>query len=108
MKMILPAFAAFMLLAQAARAEDASAYNIDIKNGAFTPATVEAPAGAKLKLVVRNQDDVPAEFESYKLNREQKIPAHDQTEVFVGPLDAGTYDFFDDNNPDAKGTLIVK
>lgn len=84
-------------------------YSIEVKSGGgFAPTTIEVPKDQKVKLVVKNSDKVEAEFESYPLKREEKIAPGDQTEIFVGPLEAGQYPFFDDNNPDATGTLIAK
>lgn len=97
-----------ILFAGIAHADEAATFNISIKNGAFVPSSVSVPAGQKIHLVVKNEDTVKAEFESTKLNREQKVAPGDQTDVYVGPLDAGTYDFFDDNNPDAKGSLVAQ
>jgi len=85
-----------------------SNYNIIAENGHFSPATLEIPAGQKVQLNVQNKDVVEVEFESYKLDREEKIDSGESTQVFVGPLDKGNYEFFDDNNPDAKGMLVVK
>lgn len=94
------------LLAGQAMAADLS---IEVKKGGgFKPAEITVPAGEKIKLIVKNNDVVPAEFESYELKREEKIEPGATTEIFVGPLDAARYPFFDDNNPAAKGVLIAK
>lgn len=84
------------------------AKDIEIKDGAFIPSKIDVPSGEKVKLTIKNSDSVDAEFESTKLNREQIIPAGKSVDVFVGPLGSGSYDFFDDNNPDAVGTITVK
>lgn len=78
------------------------------KGGGFEPTTLEVPAGQKVKVTVRNEGATEAEFESYTLKREEKIAPGAATEIFVGPLDAGSYEFFDDNNPEAKGTLTAR
>jgi heme/copper-type cytochrome/quinol oxidase subunit 2 len=90
-----------------AHAEDA-AYTIDAANGQFSPSTLTIPANQKIKLTVNNKDTAQVEFESYPLNREEKIEPGENTEMYLGPLDAGNYEFFDDNNPDAKGIITVK
>lgn len=92
----------------AAHAADVPTFKISVKGGNFVPNKIDVPANQKVKLLVKNEDAVQAEFESYPLDREQKISAGDQTEIFVGPLKAGEYPFFDDNNPDAKGMLTAK
>jgi hypothetical protein len=42
------------------------------------------------------------------LHREKIVTAGGQISVFVGPLDPGTYEFFDDFNQAARGRLVVK
>jgi plastocyanin len=96
-----------MVLAAPAGAEDA-AIAIAIKDRHFVPSTVEIPAGQKVKLVIRNQDKTPSEFESVDLHREKVVVAGGEISVFVGPLDRGTYEFFDDFHPDNRGHLIAK
>ena len=84
-------------------------YVITIKDHRFDPETLEVPAGQKIKLVVRNQDSTAEEFESYSLNREKVIPGNSEGIVYVGPLDAGSYDFFGEFHEDtAKGKLVAK
>lgn len=82
---------------------------IEIRNHRFQPAEIAVPAGQKLKLVVENQDDEEEEFESYSLNREKVVPPHGAVTVWVGPLEAGTHEFFGDYHPaTAQGRLIAK
>ena len=73
------------------------------------PETLEVPAKKKVKLVVKNQDPTPEEFESYELNREKVIPGNAQAIIFIGPLEPGTYPFFGEFNPKtAQGKIIAK
>jgi len=82
---------------------------IIIKDHKFTPAEVTVPAGTKLKLKFVNQDPTPEEIDSYKLHREKIIPGNSSAVIFVGPLDAGEYEFSGEFHEDtAKGKLIVK
>jgi heme/copper-type cytochrome/quinol oxidase subunit 2 len=97
-----------LLTPSLAHASDEPTFNLSVKGGNFIPNKIEVPANQKVKLIVKNEDTVQAEFESYPLDREQKISAGETTEVFVGPLSSGEYPFFDDNNPDAKGVLVAK
>ena len=83
-------------------------YTITVKDGKYTPADTVIPAGQKVKLIVKNETPAVVEFESYDLDREQKIQPNEQIEVFVGPLEKGSYPFFDDKNEDNKGTLTVR
>ncbi|MEJ2762082.1 MAG: cupredoxin domain-containing protein, partial [Gammaproteobacteria bacterium] len=49
------------------------------------------------------------EFESYPLNREKIITGNSSGVIYIGPLEAGEYDFFGDFHQDtAKGRLIAK
>jgi plastocyanin len=91
----------------AVHASDAE-ISIVIKDRHFVPSEVFASAGQKIKFVVRNEDASPSEFESVDFHREKIVqPGHEIT-VFVGPLDAGTYEFFDDFHPENRGHLAVK
>lgn len=101
------ALAAVLCLApQAARAED---YTIILKDHQFSPSSLSVPAGKKVKLVVKNQQAVPAEFESYELNREKVIGPQGEVTIFIGPLDPGSYTYFDDfNSKTSKGVIIAK
>lgn len=81
---------------------------ISIKDHKFVPSDVPTPAGVKVELVIKNEQTVNAEFESTVLHREKIVTAGGQISVFVGPLDPGTYEFFDDFNRATTGRLIVK
>ncbi len=76
--------------------------------GQFEPSLLEIPAGTKTRVVLRNQDGLPAEFESESLSREVLVPAHGEVAFFVGPLDPGQYDFFNDFNHAVKGQVVAK
>jgi hypothetical protein len=56
---------------------------------------------------VINDDDLPAEFESYDLSREIVVPAHGQVKVFIGPLKAGRYRFFNDFHQESEGYVVA-
>ncbi len=87
----------------------AEEYTLTIKDHMFSPATLEIPAGEKVKITIINQDPTPEEFESYELNREKIIQGNSQGVVFIGPLDPGTYPYFGEFNMDtAKGEIIAK
>jgi hypothetical protein len=82
---------------------------IEIRDHLFYPPEVEIPADTKVKLVVRNLDPTPEEFESYELNREKVISGNSQAIIFIGPLPAGEYPFFGEFNPKtAQGKVLVK
>lgn len=97
-----------LLLSSAAVAEMKD-FTIKIKGHVFSPAELEVPAGEKFKLIVVNEDPTPEEFESYDLNRERIINGGATLNLFIGPLDAGRYEYFGEFNPKtAQGVLIAK
>jgi plastocyanin len=99
------ALLAGLMLSVSAYAED---YVITIKNSQFSPKELTVPAGQKVKITVKNQDATPAEFESSDLNREKIVSANSQIFVFIGPLDAGSYSFFNDFHRESTGTILAK
>lgn len=83
--------------------------SLHIKDHKFDPAEITIPADTKVKLLVKNLDNTPEEFESYDMHREKIIRGNSQAVIFIGPLKAGTYSFFGEFNPEsAKGRIIVK
>ncbi len=89
-------------------AED-PAFELTIRDHKFSPSEVTVPAGKKIKLVVKNDDATPEEFESKKLGREKVIPGKSQATIFVGPLAPGEYPFVGEfHEKTANGKLIAK
>ncbi len=102
------AVALLFSVASAAWADDPT-FEITLKDHKFTPQEVSVPSNIKLRLVVKNEDPTPAEFESKKLNREKVIPGRSQATIFVGPLKPGEYAFVDEyHEASATGKLIAK
>jgi Cupredoxin-like domain len=66
------------------------------------------PAGQKLELHVKNERASASEFESAELRREKVVTPGQQITLYVGPLKPGTYEFFDDLNPQIRGHLIAR
>jgi plastocyanin len=91
-----------------AQAADPDPVSITIKDRQFVPAEVTLPAGAKVELKIRNEQTAAAEFESHQMRREKVIPAGGTVSVFIGPLNPGRYEFFDDFNPNNRGVVVVK
>jgi len=82
---------------------------IEIRDHLFYPPEVVIPANTKVKLLVRNLDPTPEEFESYELNREKVISGNSQAVIFIGPLPAGEYPFFGEFYPKtAQGKVLVE
>jgi hypothetical protein len=101
-------FITFVVAAGLAWADDPQ-FTLTIKEHRFAPAELQIPAGVKVKLMIKNEDSTPEEFESRELHREKVVPPGQQILVIVGPLDAGTYPFFGDFHKDtAQGKLIAK
>ncbi len=88
---------------------DTPSYTITIKDHKFSPSELTIPVDTKVKLIVKNEDKTPAEFESHDFNREKIIQGGKQGIVFVGPLKKGRYNFFEEFHPaTGQGTLIVE
>jgi hypothetical protein len=96
------------LFVRAPALADDPSFSIVLKNNQFVPSEVQIPAGAKVKLVVRNENPTPSEFESTQFHREKVVPPGQEISVFVGPFDPGSYEFFDDFHPETRGHLVVK
>jgi hypothetical protein len=89
------------------RADDPT-ITITLKDHQFVPSEVGVPAGVKVQLLVKNDQQVTAEFESSSLHREKIVNPGSQIAVFVGPLDPGSYEFFDDFHGETRGHLVAK
>jgi hypothetical protein len=98
----------FVLTAAAPALADDPVVAITLRDHQFVPSEVPVPAGVKVQLVIKNEQPVTAEFESTVLHREKIVNAGAQITVYVGPLDPGSYEFFDDFNRATRGQLIVK
>jgi len=90
-----------------AAAEDS--YGLTIREHKFIPDTLEVPANARVKLVVKNEDATPEEFDSDNLHREKVVPAGAEAVIYIGPLKPGTYDFKGEYHQDtARGRVIAR
>ena len=91
----------------AARADDT--IQLEFRQHRFVPERLVVPAHVKFRLIIKNNDDTPDEFESTALNREKLVPAGQSVTVFLGPLEPGEYKFFGDFHKDtAKGVMIAQ
>ena len=81
---------------------------IAVRDHQFVPAEVPIPAGVKVELIIRNEQTMPAEFESKSLHREKVVAPGASVSVFVGPLKPGRYEFIDDFHPASRGVLVVQ
>lgn len=82
---------------------------LTIRNHKFEPSEAEVPAGAKIKLVIKNADSTVEEFDSIELHRKKVVPGGQEGTIYIGPLKPGRYEFFGGFNPkSARGQLLVK
>jgi len=101
-------FAASAAFAGRALAQDAS-FTLTIKDHRFEPAELQVPAGKKIRLLVKNLDATPEEFDSPDLKREKVIPGKSEATIIVGPLKPGTYKFIGEfHESTAKGSIVAK
>ena len=89
-------------------AADPAPVSITIRDRQFVPAEITVPAGAKVELQIRNEQTTAAEFESHQMRREKVIPPGGTVSLYIGPLNPGRYEFFDDFNPKNRGVVVVK
>lgn len=96
-------------LPSASLSEDMPTYQLTAKSGRFYPETIEAPAGKRFRIAIKNEGPGPEEFESLELRKETVLaPGVTRTLVFA-PMRPGTYKFFGEFHPDtAKGQIVVK
>jgi uncharacterized protein (DUF58 family) len=100
--------AALLVAAPPARAQEAANISVSIKNHRFQPAQVSAPANVPITLRVKNLDPTPMEFESVSLRVEKVVTGNSEGVIRLRPLAPGSYNFFDDFNPQANGVLVVR
>lgn len=109
MKIMKPALLVGLSVASSLTQASPVEYEILIKDHMFTPSNLTVPTDTRIKLKITNADPTAEEFESYKLNREKIIPGNSKAVVFIGPLEAGEYDFFGEFNEDtAQGKIIAE
>ena len=96
-----------LLIAFAVQAQT-PAVSVTIRNHQFVPTQVEVPANQKVELHIINGDPTPAEFESTDLRREKVVAGGQEITVYIGPLRPGSYEFYDDFNPSARGHVVAR
>jgi plastocyanin len=95
-------------VAQKAPAQDDS-YVLTFKDNKLEPAELQVPAGKEFKLVVKNADQTPEEFESSDLKIEKIIAGGSEVELTIKPLDPGSYEVVGEFHEDtAKGQIVAK
>ncbi|HEY6861924.1 MAG TPA: cupredoxin domain-containing protein [Pseudolabrys sp.] len=91
-----------------AGAQQAATVSISVKNHRFQPAQIPAPAKVPIELRIKNLDPTPMEFESVSLRVEKVVAGNSEGIIRLRPLEAGSYNFFDDFNPQTTGVLVVR
>ncbi len=95
--------------ASLAGAADDHTLTLVAKDGRFEPATLEAPAGKRIRIELENAGADPIEFESTPLRKEKVLAAGARSVVVIQPLEPGRYPFFDEFHPDTgRGELVVR
>ena len=104
------AFIGGIACALPAIAADAEAsYTLTIKDHRFDPAELQVPTGKKIKLIVKNLDATPEEFDSKDLKREKVIKGGAQAVITIGPLKPGIYKFSGEyHETTAQGSIVAK
>jgi uncharacterized protein (DUF58 family) len=90
-------------------AADDPTLSLTLKDHHFAPAEPTIPANTRVRVVVKNLDPTPAEFESDEFKAEKVVPAGREVSLTIGPLKPGSYEFHDEYHEDeSKSRLIVK
>jgi hypothetical protein len=106
--LIAAVLAGFLALPGFARAQELANFNLAIQEHHFDPADLAVPAGVRLTVTVKNLNPNAAEFESSDLDREKVVVGGGSIIVYLGPLTPGSYEFFNDFDPAARGHIVVK
>jgi hypothetical protein len=101
-------FAGVAAFATTAGAEAMPEFHLVLQNHKFEPATLKVPANTKFKVLVTNRSSMPSEFESTDFSREKIVLPNSTITVFIGPLDKGSYKFYDDFHQATVGELVVE
>lgn len=100
--------AGVLFINSSALAAEPSPLMLAIHDNRFEPEQLTLPTGIKLKLLIRNLDTNPIEFESFDLSREVIVPGRGEVTIYVGPLEPGSYQFFNDFNHEMRGSIVAK
>jgi len=90
------------------RAQQAIEVQVSYAKGKFEPAEISTPADKAFTIRIKNLEGKAMEFESKSLRIEKVIAANSEVIVNVRPQKPGRYEFFDEYNEKARGTVIVQ
>ncbi|MDI2112842.1 cupredoxin domain-containing protein [Commensalibacter nepenthis] len=82
-------------------------YDITIKDGVFSPQSIEVPSDQRFKITIKNIGQGPAEFENLSLRVEKVLAAGVTSFVVIHPLKPNTYHFIDEFHMDMQGFNII-
>ena len=103
----LPILTTALMASLTAQGAGDQSFELSLKEHKFSPQELTIPADKRV--TIKNLDATPTEFESHNFEAEKVVPAGGEVSLYIGPLKAGTYLFFDDFHEDqTKGTLIAK
>ncbi len=98
----------FVLFISSLVAAERPVFIVVIEKHLFYPSEIRIPANTKVRLVIKNKDSTPEQFDSFDLNREKVIFPESEGTVYIGPLPKGEYQFFGEYNPSsAIGKVVV-
>jgi hypothetical protein len=81
-------------------------YQLNIRDGHFSPASLQVAAGQRFKIIVNNVGEGPIEFESTPLRVEKVLGPGVSSFVVIHPLKPGRYLFFDEFHPQLPQGVI--
>lgn len=91
-----------------AHAADRETIKLTLNDKGFTPNKIMVHQGQKLLIQMTNSTQKVSELESYDMKFEKIATPNATITVFAGPLNVGTYTFFDDySSTGVKGTIQV-
>ncbi|WP_315743576.1 MULTISPECIES: cupredoxin domain-containing protein [unclassified Bradyrhizobium] len=100
------AWSAVLTLASAHAAD--TEIRLTYANGQFEPKEAAAPADKPFMIRVKNMEAKAMEFESKTLKVEKVIAAKSEAILKVRAMKPGRYEFFDEFNEKARGTVNVQ
>jgi len=97
-----------MLPMSPVQAQQAIEIQVTHSKGQFQPSELSAPADKPFSIRVKNLDAKAIEFESKTLRVEKVISANGEAVIQVRAQKPGRYEFFDEFNEKARGTLTAQ
>ncbi|SDC15477.1 Cupredoxin-like domain-containing protein [Acinetobacter boissieri] len=100
------AISSFLFTTLMAHADDRQTIKLTLTEHGFIPNKIVVHQGQKILIQMTNNTQKVAELESYDMKFEKIATPHATITVFAGPLNVGTYTFFDDySSTGIKGSL---